>query len=53
MRRAPGRIAVARSLDGDRLASGGGNDTVRLWDTGTATELCTLSAHTGPVNATN
>ena len=43
--------AVAFSPDGRRLASAGGDGTVRLWDPATGAELAALTGHDGPVAA--
>ena len=44
-------MALAYSPNGDRLASGSNDDTVRLWDPKTGTELEILKGHTGDVRA--
>ncbi|MYG08289.1 sigma-70 family RNA polymerase sigma factor [Candidatus Poribacteria bacterium] len=44
-------LTLAFSPDGTRLASGGKDKTVRLWDTATNNELATLQKHTGWTNA--
>ena len=43
-------LAVAFSPDGTRLASGGADRTVRLWDMTGDRDSMTLQKHTGPTN---
>ena len=43
--------ALAYSPDGKVIASGSGDNTVRLWDAATGKELNTLSGHTAEVYA--
>src|SRR5438067_4470279 len=40
---------IAFAPDGRLLASGSSDNTIRLWDTATATELRALKGHTRPV----
>ena len=41
--------SVSFSPDGTRIASGGEDETIRLWDASTGEELHTLKGHTGAV----
>ena len=41
--------SVAFSPDGKRLASAGGDGTVKVWDAATGQEILTLKGHTGRV----
>jgi WD40 repeat protein len=41
---------VAFSRDGKRIATGGEDNTVRLWDAGTGKLLETLRGHASPVS---
>jgi hypothetical protein len=44
-------FALAFSSGGGQLASGGGDQTIRLWEPATGRELKVLRGHTGPVRA--
>jgi WD40 repeat protein len=46
-----GALSVAFSPDGRLLASGGGEGSIKLWDTKTGEEQATLVGHTGYVEA--
>jgi tRNA A-37 threonylcarbamoyl transferase component Bud32 len=48
---AGGILGVAFSADGTLLASGGGDQTVRLWRTSDGEALATFEGHDGPVRA--
>ena len=50
---APGQwiFSVAWSPDGTRLASGSGDETVKVWDTSNGRELVTLRGHTAVILA--
>ena len=46
-----GVLSVSFSLDGMTLASGSGDNTVRLWDANTGSELHTLTGHRSMINS--
>ncbi len=48
---ANGTFSVAFSANGARIATGGGDGTVRVWDSARGTLLKTLEGHTRTVNA--
>jgi WD40 repeat protein/serine/threonine protein kinase/Tfp pilus assembly protein PilF len=44
-----GVISVATNPDGKLIASGGWDNTIKVWDAATGTELMTFQGHEGPV----
>src|SRR5262249_6947368 len=47
--RVPGNVSVSFSPDGRRLATGGKENTVKIWDVESGRELLTLRGHNGEV----
>ncbi|KAE8382682.1 WD40-repeat-containing domain protein [Aspergillus bertholletiae] len=45
--------SVAFSPDGQTIASGSWDDTIKVWDTKTGVELQTLNGHSNPVTLSN
>ncbi len=43
--------SLAYSPDGSKLASGGWDQTIKIWDANTGKELRTIKAHLGTVTA--
>lgn len=44
-----GVMSVSFSPDGTKIASGSTDNTIKLWDVATGTEVMTLTGHAGPV----